>query len=72
MVKYLKANDMITTRTYPKVCDSCKSAGIISEPLPTTSITRMCPACNGSGVITITETIETEDSKITDEKLKEK
>jgi DnaJ-class molecular chaperone len=53
---------MRTTRTYPKVCDSCKGAGIIFEPMPTTtSITRMCPACNGSGVITITETIESKD-----------
>ena len=63
---------MITTRIYQKVCDSCKGAGVIPEPLPTsTSITRMCPACN-EGVVLVTETIETNDSKITDEKLKEK
>ncbi|KKP51567.1 MAG: hypothetical protein UR43_C0019G0010 [candidate division TM6 bacterium GW2011_GWF2_33_332] len=53
---------MKTIRTYPKVCDSCKSTGVISEPFPsTTSITKMCPACSGSGVVIVTEVIETDE-----------
>jgi len=61
---------MITTRTYPKVCDSCKSAGIIPEPITGISTTRMCPACNGSGVIIVTETIESKDESLREELIK--
>jgi len=52
---------MITTRTYPKVCESCKSAGVIPEPIMGTSTTKMCPACMGSGVITVIESFESKD-----------
>ena len=61
---------MITTRTYPKVCDSCKGAGIIPEPITGISTTRMCPACNGSGVIIVTETIESKDESLREELIK--
>jgi hypothetical protein len=62
---------MITTRTYFNGCNWCNATGLIPSKdfgMNTTPLMITCPVCNGSKVITVTESFESKDESLREDK----